>query len=202
MLRKSAILCSVVAVLTFAAACAQTDAGITTSVKSKLAADDMVKASQVDVTTQDHVVTLTGRVDNAAAKERAVTIARETKGVTSVVDNLTIAERTAPTSGTEAPAPTDVPRDRDQGVGAKAKEKAGEAGDVMSDAGITAAVKTKLLGDTKTPGLKIDVDTTNGVVTLTGEVANAAERTNAVKIAQETKGVKKVVNKLTIAKKS
>src|ERR671937_265423 len=98
MLRKSAILLSVAGVLTFVAACSQTDAGITTSVKSKFASDDVVKASQIDVTTQDHVVTLTGSVDTAAAKERAVEIARTTKGVQSVTDNLTVREATAPTS--------------------------------------------------------------------------------------------------------
>lgn len=202
MFRKSAILCSIVALLTVTSACSQTDAGVTTSVKSKLAADETVKASQVDVTTQDHVVSLTGSVDSAAAKERALEIARETKGVRTVLDNITVAEPTAPTSGMETPSPTDMPSERDQGAKAKAKEKASDAGDVMSDAAITTAVKTKLLGDTKTPGMKIDVDTKDGVVTLTGDVASAAERTNAAKIAQGTKGVKKVVNKLTIAKKS
>jgi hyperosmotically inducible protein len=202
MLRKSAILLSVVSMLTFVAACSQTDAGITASVKSKFATDDMVKASQIDVTTQDHVVMLTGSVDTSVAKQRAVEIALNTKGIQSVVDNMTVREETAPTSGTETPAPTDMPVEPDQSTGAKAKEKATEAGDVMSDASITAAVKTQLLGDTKTPGLKIDVDTKNGVVTLSGEVANAAERTNAAKVAHDTKGVKKVVNKLIIAKKS
>jgi osmotically-inducible protein OsmY len=37
--------------------CAQTDAGITTNVKSKLVADDLVKARQINVDTQDKVVT-------------------------------------------------------------------------------------------------------------------------------------------------
>jgi len=197
MLRKSSVLLFAVAVLTVASACSQTDSGVTASVKSKFATDDVVKAHQIDVTTANHVVSLTGTVDTAAAKARALEIARGTKGVESVIDNLTVAEATAPTSGTEVPSPAGEPSIADQ-----AKEKAQDAGGAMSDAAITAAVKTKLLGDTKTPGLKIDVDTSNGVVTLSGDVPTAAERTNAVKLTRETTGVKKVVNKLTVAKKS
>src|SRR5687767_2812148 len=76
--------------LVMTVACAQTDAGITTNVKSKLAADDTVKAYQIDVDTANGVVTLSGTVENAAAKEMAVAIARQTDGVTSVNDRITV----------------------------------------------------------------------------------------------------------------
>ena len=76
MLRKSTVLLFAVALLTVASACSQTDSGITASVKSKFAADDVVKAHQIDVTTIKHVVSLTGNVDSAAAKARALEIAR------------------------------------------------------------------------------------------------------------------------------
>jgi hyperosmotically inducible protein len=209
MLRKLTVLLFTVALVTVVSACSQTDSGVTASVKSKLAADDMVKARQIDVTTANHAVALTGTVDTAAEKARALEIARNTKGVKSVIDNLTVGEPTAPTSGTDVPPPaSDVPRAPadEQSTAAKTKDKtkeiAKDTGDAVSDASITAAVKTKLLGDTSTPGLKIDVDTSNGVVTLSGDVPTAAERTKAVKIARETKGVKKVVDKITVAKKS
>ena len=87
-----------VAALVFTVACGQTDAGITTSVKSKLAADDTVSAYQVDVDTQDGIVTLTGSVDTPAAREQAVTLARQTDGVTDVVDNIQV-DNTAATTG-------------------------------------------------------------------------------------------------------
>src|SRR5687767_1003171 len=70
--------------LVFTVACAQTDAGITTNVKTKMAADDTVKAYQIDVDTANGVVTLTGAVDSPAAKEQAVVIARGTDGVRDV----------------------------------------------------------------------------------------------------------------------
>ena len=50
-----------------AVACSSTDPGLTTAVKSKLAADDTVKAYRIDVDTKDAVVTLNGAVDTAAA---------------------------------------------------------------------------------------------------------------------------------------
>src|SRR5918994_4762458 len=71
-------------------------------------------------------------------------------------------------------------------------------GDAAADAATTAAVKTKLLADTKVGGLAIDVDTKDNVVTLSGKVRSAAERTEAVRLARTTTGVKSVVNKLVV----
>ena len=84
--------------MVFAIGCGQTDAGITTAVKSKMAADDTVKAYQVDVDTNNHVVTLKGDVNSSLAKERAVTIARTTDGVTDVIDQIRVTGAAA-TSG-------------------------------------------------------------------------------------------------------
>lgn len=71
-------------------------------------------------------------------------------------------------------------------------------GDAAADAATTAAVKTKLLGDTKVGGLGIDVDTKDNVVTLTGKVRSTAERTEAIRLARTTTGVKDVVSKLVV----
>ena len=57
-----------------------------------------------------------------------------------------------------------------------------------------------LLADTRVSGLAIDVDTNNGVVTLTGRVPNATAKTAAMEIARGTDNVKNVVDKLTIGK--
>ena len=96
----------------FTMACGQTDAGITSSVKSKLAADDAVKAYQVDVDTRDHVVTLSGTVDSVVAKERAVVLARGTNGVNDVVDNIRISDAVA-TSGIDDASEAAARRIRD-----------------------------------------------------------------------------------------
>jgi osmotically-inducible protein OsmY len=63
---------------------------LTAKIKSKMALDDYVKARTIDVDTSGTVVTLTGVVESTAERERAVRLARETAGVTSVVDKLEV----------------------------------------------------------------------------------------------------------------
>ena len=67
-----------------------TDAWITTRVKSKFVGEDLLKGSDINVDTNDHVVTLKGTVMSAAARARATEQAKEVEGVHKVVDRLTI----------------------------------------------------------------------------------------------------------------
>jgi hyperosmotically inducible protein len=187
-----------------------TDAAITTAVKTKLLADTKVGGLKIDVDTNNHVVTLTGPVNSAAERAEAVRLAKTTTGVKSVVNKLVI-ETTAGTTGKadkDDKLKVDI-KDDTKKTTDKAKEKAGQAkdatkdaakktADVTTDAAITSAVKTKLLADTTVGGLKIDVDTKDNVVTLTGTVKSAAEKAEAIRLAKTTKGVTKVVDKLTI----
>ena len=110
--------------LVFTVACGQTDAGITSEVKSKLAADETVNAYQIDVDTNNHVVTLSGDVA-ADAKDRAVTIARNTDGVRDVIDQLRV-DDTAATSGTLDVDAPDVDVDADVDVDDDAEATARE----------------------------------------------------------------------------
>jgi hyperosmotically inducible protein len=71
-------------------------------------------------------------------------------------------------------------------------------GETVDDATITARVKTALLNDPATGGLRIDVDTFKGVVTLSGGVKSAAERDKAIAIARKTPGVVDVKSTLQI----
>jgi hyperosmotically inducible protein len=185
-------LCSVIALALFTVACGQTDAGITADVKTTLAADDTVKAYQIDVDTQDHVVTLSGNVASVAAKERAVALARNTDGVQNVIDNITVAGGSAALPGEYNTSATG------QTAEGEAREGAAAIGETASDAALTASVKSKLLANDTVDGLKIDVDSENGVVTLTGTVSSTREKTEAVRIARATEGVKTVQDKLVV----
>jgi hyperosmotically inducible protein len=69
------------------------DASLTSKIKAKMALDDTVKAAYIDVDTSGSIVTLSGRVDTEAERKRAMALARETDGVTSVVDRLTVSAR-------------------------------------------------------------------------------------------------------------
>jgi hyperosmotically inducible protein len=177
---KTRNLLSTVAILVVAlalVACAQTDTGVTTKVKAKLAAANDVPASKIEVSTHNGVVTLTGNVDSAETKERALQLARETKGVTDVVDMISV--QTAEGTG-NAPEP-------DRSMGER-----------IDDAGITMKVKANLLDDPVVKGLRIDVDTREGVVYLTGNVASENEKTQAIRVAKGTEGVREVQANLTI----
>jgi hyperosmotically inducible protein len=64
------------------------EAALTTKIKAKMALDDLVKARSIDVTTRGTTVTLSGVVESKTEHDRAMTLARETDGVTDVIDNM------------------------------------------------------------------------------------------------------------------
>ncbi len=66
------------------------DGALTAKIKSKMALDDTVRSRAVDVSTTDHVVTLSGTVRSQAEHDRVVQLARETNGVTQVIDHLNV----------------------------------------------------------------------------------------------------------------
>jgi hyperosmotically inducible protein len=72
-------------------------------------------------------------------------------------------------------------------------------GDTIDDATITARVKTALLNDPDVSGLKIDVDTTLGVVTMSGVVKTAQEEQRAVQLARAIPGVRDVKSTLQVS---
>jgi hyperosmotically inducible protein len=69
---------------------ALSDGSLTAKIKSKMALDDSVKALDIDVDTSGTTVTLTGVVGTEAQRQRALQLARETAGITQVVDRLQI----------------------------------------------------------------------------------------------------------------
>jgi osmotically-inducible protein OsmY len=92
-----------------------------------------------------------------------------------------------------------------QQVGDKTTEAAQQVGDTVTDASatvtdasITAAVKMKMADDPSVSGMKINVDTTDGNVTLSGTVKDQAETDQAVQIAKSVDGVKSVESKLSL----
>ncbi len=66
------------------------DATVNSDVKAKLAADQAGGIASVNASTQDKVVTLTGPVDTQASKDRAMMMARQVNGVSSVQDHMTV----------------------------------------------------------------------------------------------------------------
>jgi hyperosmotically inducible periplasmic protein len=75
------------------------------------------------------------------------------------------------------------------------------AGENVDDATITAAVKSKLVADKVANLTRIDVDTTNKVVSLNGVVETPEQKARAQQIASQVSGVRDVKNNLQIQKK-
>ena len=69
---------------------AAADVTLTAKIKAKMALDDRVKAANIDIDAVGSTVTLSGTVESEEERSRAVQLARETKGVTSVVDHLRV----------------------------------------------------------------------------------------------------------------
>jgi hyperosmotically inducible periplasmic protein len=67
-----------------------TDGWITTRIHGRFVDETLLKGSDIDVDTQDHVVTLKGTVTSDAAKGRAVAVARNTEGVDQVINQLVV----------------------------------------------------------------------------------------------------------------
>src|SRR3981081_1705963 len=66
------------------------EAALTSKIKAKMVLDDNIKARAIDVTTDGSTVTLAGTVRSIDEHDRAVRLARETAGVTQLVDHLRI----------------------------------------------------------------------------------------------------------------
>lgn len=149
----------------------QVDDTVTTAaVKANLIADPVTKAHQIDVETFKGTVQLNGFVDTAASKDRATTVARNTKGVTAVRNNLTV------------------------------KTSSREGSDVVDDSAITAKVKSALAGDPRTKAHQINVETREGQVQLSGFVDTSEAKSTAEELARAVDNVKSVDNELDVKK--
>ena len=155
------------------------DASITAGVKSELLADERTEGFDINVDTKDGHVTLRGGADTLADKLAATELARKVKGVKSVDNDIVVAA-----DGSERRQEANTAT-----ASGEVREAAEEAGDEVNDAWITGKVKSQLLAHDKTPGLNIDVDTENRIVSLKGKVPSLAARSEAIRIARSTKGV-------------
>jgi hyperosmotically inducible periplasmic protein len=95
--------------------------------------------------------------------------------------------------------PKEKPKETTVVIKDDATPKIKKGAKVVTDASITTAVKTRLMKDKVARGTSIDVDTKDGVVTVSGTVPTEADKLRIGKLVQKTTGVKSVVNSLTVA---
>ncbi len=149
------------------------DATITSAVKSKLMWSKHADGLATNVDTRLGKVTLQGTANSNEAKELAGRLAMNTRGVLSVDNQLVV-----------NPSKTTVTE--------KAKSSATEVGQGITDSWITTKVKSSYLYSSHVDGSGIKVNTSKGVVTLTGKVGSNSERKLAVDLARSLQGVKSV----------
>jgi Predicted periplasmic or secreted lipoprotein len=125
------------------------------------------------------------RADNRTAGQRI------DSGVSTAQRAGADASRSAKDATASAGAKLDSAADNTKAMGAA-------AGDKIDDASITAQVNASLAKDKDLSAIKIDVDTQNGVVTLSGPAPTATAKERASQIARSVKGVSSVNNQLTI----
>lgn len=106
--------------------------------------------------------------------------------------------RTDRPTGTAGHVDIAAARERGAELGEKAAVAVAKIEETVGEAGITAKIKAKMALDDYVKALPINVTTNGSTVTLTGKVGSAAERQRAVKIAADTAGVTRVIDRLEI----
>ena len=147
------------------------DAWMAFKIRSRLLVKGNVSVANTKVTVNDGNVTLTGTAENAAQKELTEVYAKEIDWVKSVKNELVIKDQPA---------------------------TAQTVGDKIDDASITSQVKYALLSHKATSAVKTKVTTTEGVVVITGEASNDAEKSLVSKLAESIRGVVSVKNSMTV----
>jgi hyperosmotically inducible periplasmic protein len=137
------------------------DTTVTSAVRSKLAWSRYANGMRAHVASSGGRVMLTGWVTSAEGKEGAAKLALSTHGVHSVSNELEIQPGVVTPIGAE-----------------------------LADSWITVKVKSTFLYSTHVAGRDIGVETLGGIVSLTGHIDSEADRTLAIELAGNVRGVK------------
>lgn len=140
------------------------DTELRTKVETLLSWNNEIQADHIEVTCENHVVTLSGRVETSWEKHHGTTLVSAIKGVLDVNNNLSV-----------VPAMSE----KDEHI----KEE------------LTRAFQRTYPIDEN----KIQIEVVKGVVQLTGKVPDFFVKLQAKNMAMQTKGVKEVVDSITLA---
>jgi osmotically-inducible protein OsmY len=148
------------------------DEWVALQVKTSLLFNRHVSGLNTKVAVAHGVVTLSGTAENQAQKDLTGEYAKDIQGVKEVKNELTLPK-----------VPNELIKHTEE---------------MIDDASITAQVKMALMSHYSTSAFATGVNTTNGVVTLTGKVDSEAGRDMAGKVTDDVKGVTKVINNMLV----
>jgi hyperosmotically inducible periplasmic protein len=155
-----------------------TEARQSSQILTTYALNPHLQAHEIKVSVDGGVATLSGKVDEGISKELAEQIALNVDGIKKVNNQIEV--------------------DPDYRPSASSKER--NYGQAVSDASITATVKSKLLWSKHVDGLSTNVETKSGKVTLEGTAHTDEAKQFAGLVASNTHGVNSVENNIKIAK--
>ena len=147
------------------------------SIWTAIALNRHLNPFSIDVDVESGVATLSGEVESDVDRDLAEQVAKSIEGVQRVDNQLTVnpdAKRKEQTAGTPSMSQS------------------------FSNATTTASIKSKLLWNSNTEGLDINVDTRGGVVTLTGTAQSEEAKDLAGMLAKDTEGVHRVDNQIRV----
>ncbi len=156
------------------------NAWLLSKVKSTLWFHQNVNATETEVIANDGTVTLRGEATSVAQKDLTTEYAKDVEGVKDVKNEMVVA--------------TGTMKEGEKTMG----QKMGTMDETIDDASITGLVRTTLLYHRSTSALSTTIDTKEGVVKLGGKARNAAEKDLASKLVNDVRGVRMVVNNMTV----
>lgn len=162
---------------------ADTDQWISSKIRSALETHRSLDASATNIEIKDGVVTLRGEAESQAHKDLATEFIGDIQGVLEVRNNMTV---------------NSVVEGGNANVADKLENGAQLIAEFIDDASITAQVRMSLLVRRSTSALRTKVETKEGVVSLAGVAANNAELDLVTKLVSDIKGVKSVINNMSI----
>jgi hyperosmotically inducible protein len=157
------------------------DAWLHGKLESALLFNEYLNSFNIDTDVKNGTAYLRGAVESDIDRDLAGEIAESIDGITNVENELVVDTAKAQMAADDE----------------ESKEREGFKHTVLN-ATLTARVKSQLLMNTNTTGTDINVDSDEGVVTLSGEVESPEEKDLAIRIASNTDGAKSVNDRLMV----
>ena len=157
------------------------DAWLDGKLETALLFNTSLNSFDIDTDVKNGVAILDGAVESELDRELAGLIAESIEGVERVDNKLTVDK-------TKAGTFKDTAEYKERSKFTKG----------VTDATLTARVKSELMRNDQTSALEIDVDSKDGVVTLSGKVDSTREKELAAEIARNADGAKSIENRITV----
>lgn len=151
------------------------------SIETRLAFNRHVMGNDVDVTVENNTATLVGTVESRKAYAVAESIAKDTEGINTVVNNIEIVEN------------------KEDSYSEMVYAEMVRLSNMAEDSWVETKVETELILSQAIETDEMDIEVVDGLVILTGSVPTDAQRDLAEELAADIVGVKDIENRLDLS---